>query len=304
MSIDFGGMIRRSFELAWRYKTLWVFGLFAGASGGDFNFDSSKFVNFNEADYRDILECAGLDCLPFSFDEQFIGTLILWVVAMIILFIVCHLIATPALIDGVNKITRGGRYEFGTSFSRGIDFMARYFGLSLIGFAVLMAVIAVVVVLAIVLTPISLLLTIPAMLVAFFFLVHILGLAEVALVARDVSVGDALAEGNSLVMRNIGACFIMTLVLIGLYIGFAIVLGIAALMLYWPINMIVETITQSLTATIVLGLFLGLPIALVLGGYSGTFFSSLYVQFYFQLVEPGPIPALGQPAPPTADSAT
>ena len=48
-----------------------------------------------------------------------------------------------------------------------------------------------------------------------------------------------------------------------------------------------------------LGLFIGLPVSLVVGGFTGTFFNSLYVQFYFGLVEPPqPLEVYSDPGAP------
>ncbi|MEW5794940.1 MAG: hypothetical protein AB1772_01140 [Candidatus Zixiibacteriota bacterium] len=288
MGIDFGAIIQKSFEMAWRFKTLWIFGLFAG--GGDaFNFNWTEKVDSDELDMSfayDWFDQMGLptDLVPPEF--AVLSALLLWVVALGLLFFICYLIAQPAIIDAVNKITRGGQYSFGTSFSRGTDFFWRFFGITMVEFFAAIALIAAIVVLAIVLTPFSLLLTIPAGLVVFFGIYHTFSLAEVAMVARDNAIADAIVEGWNLLMRNKANCFIMSLIMIGLGIGIAIVVVILAAIFYLPINLLVLGVTENLVAILFLALFIGLPVALVIGGYVGAFFNALYVQFYFRLVEP------------------
>ena len=288
MGVDFGNLIQRSLEIAWRYKTLWIFGLFAGGIDA-LNFDWTKKVHSEQVDMGfayDWFERLNLptDLIPPDF--AVLGAILLWALALGLLFFICYLIAQPAIIDGVNKVTRGGQYSFGTSFSRGADFFWRFFGITLVEIFAAIAVVAVVVVLAIVLTWYSLLLTIPCALVVFFFVYHTFGLAEVALVARNNQIADAIAEGWDLLMRNKANCFIMTLILIGLAIGFFIVVSLVTLIFYLPINMLVLGVTENLVAILLMALFIGLPVALVVGGYTGTFFNALYVQFYFRLVEP------------------
>jgi len=288
MGVDFGNLIQRSLEIAWRYKTLWIFGLFAGGIDS-FNFDWTKKVNYEQADMGfayDWFERLNLPTDLVPPELAVIGAILLWALALGLLFFICYLIAQPAIIDGVNKVTRGGQYSFGTSFSRGADFFWRFFGITLVEIFAAIAVVAVVVVLAIVLTWYSLLLTIPCALVVFFFVYHTFGLAEVALVARNNQIADAIAEGWDLLMRNKANCFIMTLILIGLAIGFFIVVSLVTLIFYLPINMLVLGVTENLVAILLMALFIGLPVALVVGGYTGTFFNALYVQFYFRLVEP------------------
>jgi len=302
MNVDFGSMIQKSFQVAWRHKTLWIFGLFAGGVEG-FNFDWLENLDREPADMSIMYDL--FDYMDWSYDLippklAMLGGIVAWLMALALLFFICYLIAQPAIIDGVNRITRGGNYTFASSFSRGTDFFWRFFGITLIEIFIGIAAVFTVVILAIVLTPLSLLLTIPAALIFFFFAYHTFALAEVAMVARDNQIGDAVAEGWSLIKNNLGSCFLMTLVLIGLGIAFMIVIFIAALILYLPVNLLVCTITGSLVGILVLALFIGLPVAIVLGGYTGTFFNAIYVQFYFGLVEPQPVAATSPPAVPGA----
>jgi len=292
MSVDFGNIVRRAFDLAWRFKSLWVFGLFAGGMS-TFNMDWTKKVDAPEADLGfayDWFERMGLPTSLVPSEMGVIAAILLWVAVLAFLFFICHLIAQPAIIDGVNKITRGGQYAWGTSFSRGADFFWRFLGLIMVEIVAVVALLAAIIVPAIVLTPITLLLTVPVALVLFFFIYHTFRLAEVAMVARDNAIADAIIEGWNLLMQNKANCFLLNLIMIGIGLCFMIVLGIAALILYFPINVLVLALTDNLVAIFMLAVFIGLPVALVLGGYTGTFFNALYVQFYFRLVEP-PQPA-------------
>ncbi len=299
MNVDFGSIIQRSFNIAWHHKTLWILGLFTGGGNGSFNFnwlgDTDREPVGMDFMY-DLFDSAGIpyDFIPPEF--ALVGALIVWLLALLLLFFICYLIAQPAIIDGVNKITRGGQYRFGSSVSRGTDFFWRFFGITLVEIFIGIVSIFCIVILAIVLTPFSLLLTIPAGLVVLFFAYHTFALAEVAMVARDGQIGDAIAEGWNLLIRSKANCFIMTLVLIGLGLGFAIVIALAAMIFYLPVNLLVYFLTGNLVAILMLALFIGLPIALVLGGYTGTFFNALYVQFYFRLVEPPPATVTAAPA--------
>ena len=288
MGIEFGSLIQRSFEIAWRYKSLWIFGLFAGGTGA-FNFDWTKKVDYQGTDMNfayDWFEKLGLPTDIVQPSLAIIGAIMLWLAALALLFFICHLIAQPASIDAVNKITRGGQYTWGTSFSRGTDFFWRYLGLIMVELFTVVAMIAVVVVLAIVLTPFTLLLTVPVAIVLGFFIFHTFALAQVAMVARDIAIADAIIEGWNLLMLNKTNCFLMTLIMIGLGIAFMIVIAITTFLLYWPINALVLSLTGNLVAILFMALIIGLPVALVLGGYTGTFYNALYVQFYFRMVEP------------------
>ena len=126
----------------------------------------------------------------------------------------------------------------------------------------------------------------PIFVAGFFFAITLYSLAERALVVRDTSIGNALDEGYVLMKQNFSKCLIMTMIFIGLGIGIGIVVLMVAGVFFFPINMLVHSISESKIVIFVLALILGLPISLVVGGFIGTFFHSLYTLFYFGLVDP------------------
>lgn len=299
MNVNFSAIINRSFQIAWKYKSLWIFGLFTGGGTGGFNFNvpSDFWKKATGNDYESELQGLfhGFD-LPSNFDTSLLVPLLLLAMVLFFVFLICYLIAQPAIIDAVNKITRGGQYSFGSSFSRGIDFMLRFLGLTVIGILAGIALVLVVGILVII-TPFTLLLTIPLAVVAAFFFYHTFGLAEVALVARDCTVGDAIIEGWELLNRNKANCLIASLLIIGIAIGFMIVIGIVALFTFVPLGLAVGLMTGNIIAVLALVVILGLPLSIVLGGFSGTFFNAFYVQFYFKMYEPEPTLAAGTASP-------
>jgi len=300
MSLNFGAIISRSFDIAWRYKSLWIFGLFTGAGSRGLNLDLPDSLMEQlpgsgfEQDFEETL--SGWDP-SVVFDTPFIVTILLFFLILALVFLACYLIAQPAIIDAVNKITRGGQYRFSESFSRGIDFMWRILGLAIVWFMAGLALVFAVVIIAVI-TPWSLLMTIPIAIVVGFFLWHTFSLAQVALVARDGSIGDAIVEGWELLNRNKANCLIVSFLMIGIGIGFMIAITIVSLFTFVPIGLMVGLLTGNLVAVLLLGLIIGLPISIVLGGVTGTFFNALYVQFYFKLYEPEPTDlATGQAYP-------
>ena len=55
--MDFGNLISRSFEIAWRHKSLWIFGLFVGGASY-LNMDFDEFFRY---EVRDIPDFSDLD---------------------------------------------------------------------------------------------------------------------------------------------------------------------------------------------------------------------------------------------------
>ena len=283
MQVNFGDIVGRSFSIAWRHKSLWIFGLFAYSSSSSYNIDFSDLFGPGGAGGFEFGDTV------YKYNDPLVVGVLLWLVFLYLLMFLCGQIAMPALIDGVNKITRGGQYRFGESFSRGLDFFLRFLGMSLL-LLVSFTILAVILVVPAVITPFSLLLTIPIGIVIGFFLLHTFGLAEVAMVARDGSIGNALDEGFTLVKHNVGNCILMTLILIGLGMIFGIVLMIFALFTFVPLNFLLMQAIENMVAIMFLGFIIGLPVSLVLGGFVGTLFNAMYIQFYFNLVDP-PQPA-------------
>jgi hypothetical protein len=281
--MNYGRIVEDSFKFAWRYKSLWVFGLLAGSSGGNFN------LQFGQDDLNAMGGMGETGMMPNEFFQEFWHLILPFLAALIIiglLFFILHLICSPALVDAINKIARGGSYHFADSYSRGIDFFLRKLGLTLIFIAAVLGAILLGILPIVALHLFGILLMIPIVAAGIFFAITLYNLAERALVVRDTSIGNAIDEAYILMKQNFSKCLIMALIFIGLSIGIGIVLLMVAAMFFFPINVLVHSVSESKIVIFVLALILGLPVSLVVGGFIGTFFHSLYTLFYFGLVDP------------------
>jgi hypothetical protein len=120
------------------------------------------------------------------------------------------------------------------------------------------------------------------------------------MVVRDTTIGAAIEEAYVLLKQNFGKCVIIALIFIGLSFGIALLFFMLAAMLYFPVNMLVKSITENRSMIFILGVLMGLPITYVVGGFIGTFFHSIYTLFYFGLVDPAsPYANLPAPSPAT-----
>ncbi len=290
--MKYGKIIEDSFGLGWKYKSLWFFGLFAG-SFAEFNF------NYKTEQQLDIdsIEFESFEQL-FAFFSEYLAPILLPVIFLTLVLSAMRIICSPALIDGVNKITRGGTYKFWGSYSRGLDFFWRYLGLNVLFAAVMVGMIIILFGIAVMIHWLMIFLMFPVIMIFGFVGSTVFGLAERSLVVRDNSIGDALEEGWVLFKNNIGKCIVIMLIVFGLAMGLAIVLSLLGLMFYFPINFIVGGITENIALTFVLAFILGLPVSVFLGGFAGTFFHSLYTLFYFGLVDPSTPYADQPPAAP------
>ena len=291
--MNYGKMVEDSFGLSWKYKSLWFFGLFAGSSA-EYNFSYEPEQEFDPAS----LDFESSEQF-FSYFFEYLAPIVAAILVLALVLSILRLICSPALVDGVNKVTRGGTYKFWESYSRGLDFFWRYLGLNVLFVAVIIGVIIVSIGIVALIHWVMLLLVIPVLIVSFFVGSSVFSLAERSLVVRDNSIGDALEEGWVLLKNNVGRCIVIVLIIIGLALAVGIVLALLGFMLYFPINLIVGGITENIGLTFVLAIILGLPVSIILGGFGGTFLHSLYTLFYFGLVDPSTPYAAHSPTAPT-----
>ncbi|MBI5266079.1 MAG: hypothetical protein HY851_02490 [candidate division Zixibacteria bacterium] len=304
--MDYGRMIRDSLALAWRHKSLWVFGLFTGW-GTTFN------TSFGKNDLKS-LSGGELGDSPYGMfgqdPSQYMSLLAPFLVGMVIfaiVYILASCIANPAQVDAVNRITRGGTYKFSESFSTGVDFFWRILGMYIVGFVVFlvsMGVIGACVGVAFVITPIlgiiSLLPAIPLFFFVILALTMIFYLAQRAVVVRNVSIADSLQEGYALFRNHLGKNVVFFLICFGLALGIGMMVGLAMVIIYLPVGALAYSLGAPVWAAFLIAIALALPVSIPVGGYFGTFFSSLFTMFYFGLVEPsGPQAGFVAVAEPT-----
>jgi len=295
--MDYGRIVNKSFEIAWKYKSLWIFGMFAGYGTFNFNLDIPTY------------EFEQMPATPWEMvnvPPQLLIMFVLALAALALIFFVISVISKGAIIDSVNRIERGGRYSFGNAFSAGIDFFLRMLGLIILGGLSTMAVVIVVVgavVIAFVIHTafgvIFLLIGIPALILLFFAVVSIFGLSERALVVRNSGIGAALEEGYYLFRKHIREVAVIALIVLAFTIGLSILAAIIWMIFALPIAAIGFMGSMDVVTAMVMGVIVGLPISFVVGGFLGVFFTSLITLFYFELVEPKNVPA-AQPPPAAA----
>jgi len=288
--LDYGEIINSAFRLSWRNKSLWIFGLFAfGLSFPSFNwqerFDSSDFT---------ILGHNGVN----GYDIQALGSsivalVVLIIFLMIVVSVIANAISTPALVDAVNRITRGGQYRFKISLRTGVHYMWRTLALMILAFfgmglfiGVLVGIGVVMFLIAVPLGILSLLVLIPLLFVGIFLVTTIFNLAFRSIVVRDATVADSLGEGIELLRRHPWPCVVMALI----YLGLAIVVGIVSIVVWLVILIPFMAIAVMSTAGLITALVVGFPVfwlvMLPMGGFVGTAFEAMYTIFYFRLFEP------------------
>lgn len=294
--MNYGKIINSAFRLAWRYKSLWLLGLFAGGGiAAAFSWtDETWDTSGTEFDFESFEPSALFSDLSWAVPAV-LAIVFLMVIAQVLLNAIC----TPALIDAVNRLTRGGVYNLGNSLSTGIDFMWRvlatiilhalsYIGtlsvLILIGvfFGILLATIHAALIVLLILV------AIPIIMALVFVLETIFGLAYRAMVVRNINIGDALTEGYTLLLRQPLSCLAMFALIVGLWILIAICETILVTVIGLPLYLAADAAGIGLVPILLIGVPLFLLISLPVAGFLGAVFEAMYTLFYFRLLEPQP----------------
>src|SRR3990172_5804178 len=127
--MDYGSVLSRAWQIIWKHKALWIFGILAGcgsAGGGNPSFsyredlppDFQQYFQINLPDWQIAL---------------IVGVVLLVVFVLIVLAIFLSTIGRIGLIRGAQQVEGGAAsLAFGELFSGSMPYFWRVFGLSLL----------------------------------------------------------------------------------------------------------------------------------------------------------------------------
>lgn len=135
--MGYGEIIKRAWTITWRYRALWVLGLFAGVAGGGGGGGGS--YNFNSPGSRGGGAGRGtpdLDAERFLRSlERLLPVIIVGVVALIVIGIAWWILSVAArggLVFAVNEIEEGRPWSLGAAWNAGFARFGSIFGLALL----------------------------------------------------------------------------------------------------------------------------------------------------------------------------
>ncbi len=310
MNFNFGEALTRAWQIIWKHKILWVFGILAscGRSGGSFNSNFSSRGGGNGSGGQ-LPEIPPQMMRWFQTIEQNLTTIVVAVLA-----VVCILWFITIFISSIGKIglirgtaqADGGAESlvFGELFSGSVPYFWRIFGLSLIlslpVFIIAMTIAVVVVggiaasggnetaIVGIVgMMPIMigcLCLLVPIM----FVLGMIFRQAENAVVLEEMGVLPAIARGWEVFKTNLGPIILMAIILavIGFAAGF--VIAIPFFIIVFPVIFAYMLGGGSNMPFILMGvcMCIFIPVALILQGIITAYTESAWTLTYMRLTKP------------------
>lgn len=309
MNFNFGEVLSRSWQIIWKHKVLWIFGILAscgrggnsGNSGGGNNNYSGQGPNSN-------LPPQALQWLQ-TIEQNLvtyvaIGIAILCLIWIVVIFL--NTIGRIGLIRGASQADGGAEsLVFGELFSGSLPYFWRMFWLSVIVALPILIVVAGGAVAVIGLAASSgggnsdmapLMAMMPLLLCCFCLFIPVMivigmivSQAERAIVLEDLSVVPALSRGWEVFRNNLGPIILMAIILfvIGLIVGFVMAIPVFIIVIPAAITLAANG-TQTSTPLILMGigLCLYIPIALVLGGILTAYTESAWTLTYLRLTKP------------------
>jgi hypothetical protein len=291
--MDYGGLVRKSLDIMWKFKYLWLFGFFLefGSGGGTW------FGNLPDKVKLPVSHFIRGDILGGAL----VGAILLVIaVALLVflVFVIMYVISQGGMIHCVRKIQAGENAGLREGWDAGIKYFWRILGILVIIVIVSLAVAAFTIgpfilgiavfkafglLLGVILFPLAL------VLIVTIALIHIY--AARACVIEDKGVFDSLAAAWDMIKSNIGPSLIVTLISVGSTMVYMFGFMAVGLLLALPFIAIAAF-------NLLLGVFLGVIVALVyigiLSAMWGTYIDSLWTLAYLEMKEPKLQPAVVQ----------
>jgi len=301
--MDFGKVLTRSWEIIWKFKALWIFGILASC-GANFNGGS----NFNySVGRRDIGNLPPnfqrfFDNMERSFNQFFNEQNIGWIIALVcvailiaILFWAIGVFGKAGLIKGAINAEAGAKsIGFRSLAGETWPLLGKVLGLSLLLFLIPFVVILILGFMGALLTAatvgIALICLIPlACLLIPVFLLYLIyaEMSFVSLIKEGLGVGEALSRGWEVFRNNLGNLIGMGLILFvgGLMVG--LIIAIPTIALFTPaifgfLSDDPNALGSGLLISVILFL-IALPFLVVINGVIRAYIQSAWTLTYLQL---------------------
>ena len=300
--MDYGEVLRKTWNISWRNKGLWILGILAGCSasgrgnfsnwgGGTrgFDFDSSEFPRFDGGPFFE-------DVGPIQ--EEVIIPIVLGLVCLglivALVFLVLGVIGQGGLIAAFKRADDGAAVTFADSFGDGMQVFWKLLGIRItffiVGFVIVIALILGAIVFTAATFGIGLICLIPLLCLLIPLGLSVdsyIILTMVAAVEEELGVFEAFGRSWTTLKENIGPVVVMILILI---IGF----GILGFLIALPfVGIALPAITGAIVgsdAAIISGVvitllcaLIAIPLLIVIYGLMTTYTTGAWTLTYRRL---------------------
>jgi hypothetical protein len=308
MNFNFGEVLTRAWQITWKYKILWIFGILASCTsgrassgsngGGGRSSGSGDGSNFdpNNLFPKDMFQEAGQ---WLNDNWWIIALIILAVIVLVLLFYYLGTIGKIALIKGTFKAEQGVEsMSFGELWSESQPYFWRVFGLSfLIGLAFLVILLPLFAI-GFITAGVGFLCLLPLICILVpigWALSVILEQADAAIVLEDKSMFDGFKRGWEITKNNIGPMVVMALILgiggaiIGIIIALPIIIIVAPVAIGAATMGELGAASNNLSIPLIIGAaccILYFPVLLTLSGVLTTYIQCAWTLTFMRLTKP------------------
>src|SRR6266508_1358041 len=296
MNFNFGEVLSRAWQIIWKHKVLWIFGIFAGCArggggGGGGGGGAGQGGNQRFPQLERVFEQIG----QWITDHPWIIVVfVLLILVLVVLSLFFGTIGRIGLIKGTVQAEQGAeRLIFGELFSESMPYFWRVLGLSvLIGLILFFVLLFLFIPLAffgaltlgigfICILPLVCIL-IPVL----WGIAVVIEQSNVAIVLENLSISDGLRKGWEVVRANIGPMILLALIL---FIGSGIVGFIFAIPVLVAVLPFIFGAANNSTSLILIGVVccvVYFPILLVLNGILTAYMQTVWALTYIRLTKP------------------
>ncbi|KAF0107571.1 MAG: hypothetical protein FD146_1605 [Anaerolineaceae bacterium] len=288
--LHYGEVLGRAWEIIWKFKILWLFGILSSC-GGNYSSSSNSYRTTSGELPPGLQEWMERFTALLK-NPGFVAGLV--AVALIYLAAVVFLgyVGSIGLIRGGYQAERGAKQlKFGELFKGSLPYFWRVFGMN---FLVIFILLVLLIVPMICMIGAANLLYPLFCVWAFVFIVLALGVGMVltfatpAIVIENLGISKGWKRGWDLVLDNFGAILVMTLIMFAIGLGVGIVLIAPIVVALYPAVMAIQAgstdLSQFNTAGIIVLIYL--PVYLLVNGILTAYSWSVWTLTFLRLARP------------------
>jgi hypothetical protein len=294
MNFNFSEVLTRAWQIIWKHKVLWIFGILAGCGqgggGGGGGGGGSGFSNGNQQQFGELERMMERFSDWISRNLWVVAVLVLVMIILIVLAVFLGTIGRIGLIRGTYQAEQGAEsLVFGELFSGSMPYFWRVFGLSfLVGLAFLLLMLPLVA-FGVLTAGIGFACLLPlfCLLIPVGLVVNIIiEQSNAAIVLENISIADGFKRGWNIVKTNVGPVLIMAIILavIGFVVGLVIALPVIIAVFPLVFGLAGGETNMLWVAGICCAIYF--PILLVLSGIMTSFIQSAWTLTYLRLTGP------------------
>ncbi|MGZ9235513.1 MAG: hypothetical protein ACXW4E_08310 [Anaerolineales bacterium] len=296
MNFNFGEVLTRAWQIIWKHKVLWIFGIFAACSRGNGGGSGSGGSGGGGG--------TGTGDQPFpqlqrTFEQigQWINDnpwvvvlFVIFVLVLVVLFLFLGTIGRIGLIKGTYQAEQGAeRLVFGELFSESMPYFWRVFGLSLLIGLIFLLIFIPLGLFGVLTAGIGFLCLLPLVCILIpvgFAVTVVIEQANAAIVLENLGIGDGLRKGWDVVRNNVGPMIVLALIL---FIGSAVIGFIFAIPVIAAVFPLILGAASNNTGPIWIAVTccaLYFPVLLVLNGILTAYMQTVWALTYMRLTKP------------------